>query len=337
MVGVAHRQCRQDEWVSNHQWRLSFSRAEAVLLNNWMPIQQIVYHMLRFFMKTEGLTHIADIYTGCRILSEYNIKVLMLWACEMKGRSWWIDDLNVVGICVKRLHILADWFTDSRCPHYFINNCNLFDSLDNSQLTQNTAHILQSVTEAWLAEWFVNNCIRKSSRDLCPDIRVSRLFDDVSTYMKLQNAVSAVVAWRRDNSVLDLWEVFHPAEFHIAAAVYPHLLTTRSFVYWMTELAQIHSRLCVYFLAVAFLQVANKSLSHGDTVNDEVRDILATIRGQFTDTSRRHPNNLSVAMSLLDTAAKLMKVVANTSPSTMSSLLELSMSYLYKAWRCLDS
>jgi len=166
-----------------------------------MKVQQIVYHMLRFFMKNEGLTDIRD-NTGSTILSNYNIKTLMLWACEMKGRSWWIDDLNVVGICVKLLHILADWLTDARCPHYFINNCNLFDSLDNSQLTQNTAHRLQSVTEAWLAEWFVNNYIRKCG-DLCDDNSVSRLFDDMSTHVKLQNAVSAVVDWRLSEMLID--------------------------------------------------------------------------------------------------------------------------------------
>ena len=56
IVRVAHRQCRQDEWMNKHQWRLSFSRAEIVLINSWMPVQQIVYYMLRVFMKTEQLT-----------------------------------------------------------------------------------------------------------------------------------------------------------------------------------------------------------------------------------------------------------------------------------------
>ena len=42
VVGVAHRQCRKDEWMSKHQQRLSFSRAEIVLINSWMPVQQIV-------------------------------------------------------------------------------------------------------------------------------------------------------------------------------------------------------------------------------------------------------------------------------------------------------
>jgi len=52
VVGVAHRQCRQHEWMGKPQWRLSFSRAEIVLINSWTPVQQIVYHMLRYFVKT---------------------------------------------------------------------------------------------------------------------------------------------------------------------------------------------------------------------------------------------------------------------------------------------
>ena len=94
VVMVAHRLCRQDEWMGKNQWRLSFSRAEITLLNSWMKVQQIIYHMLRFFTKNEGLTDITD-NTGSKILSNYSIKTLMLWACEMKGRSWWIDDLNL--------------------------------------------------------------------------------------------------------------------------------------------------------------------------------------------------------------------------------------------------
>ena len=53
VVRVAHRQCRRDEWMRDTQQRLSFSRAEIVLLNSWIPVQQIVCHMLRVFVKTE--------------------------------------------------------------------------------------------------------------------------------------------------------------------------------------------------------------------------------------------------------------------------------------------
>ena len=126
VVQVAHRQCRQDEWMSQHQYRLSFSRAEIILLNSWIPVQQIVYHVLRVFVKMERLTGSAD-NSEAKTLSNYHIKTLLMWACELKPRIWWTDDVNMVRVCVHLLHTLAAWLTGARCQHYFINNCNLFD------------------------------------------------------------------------------------------------------------------------------------------------------------------------------------------------------------------
>jgi len=85
LVYVAHRQCRQHEWMSKHQCRLSFSRAEIVLINSWMPLQQIVYHMLRVFMKNERLKS-TEGSAEADILSNYHIKTLVLWACELKTK-----------------------------------------------------------------------------------------------------------------------------------------------------------------------------------------------------------------------------------------------------------
>jgi len=67
-------------------------------------------------------------------------------------------------------------------------------------------------------------------------------------------------------------------------------------------------------------------------------DILASVCGQFTDT-RRHPNkSTSTSVLSLNKAAKLMKVVANKSLSTMSLIeIEVSKAYLYRALRCKDS
>jgi len=108
VVAVAHRQCRQHELMGKYQWRLSFSRAEIVLINSWMPVQQIIYHVLRVFIKTERLTVKAD-NSERGSLSNYHIKTLMLWACELRSRSWWTDDLNLVRTCMHLLHVLADW------------------------------------------------------------------------------------------------------------------------------------------------------------------------------------------------------------------------------------
>ena len=52
VVHVAHPQCRYDEVMNKLQWRLSFSRAETVLLNSWSPKQQLVYHVLRIVTTT---------------------------------------------------------------------------------------------------------------------------------------------------------------------------------------------------------------------------------------------------------------------------------------------
>ena len=95
-------------------------KCRPLLINSWMPVQQIVYHMLRYFIKTEQLTDCAD-NSGACTLSNYHIKTLMLWACELKPRSWWTDDVNLVKMCVQLLHILVEWLTDARCQHYFID------------------------------------------------------------------------------------------------------------------------------------------------------------------------------------------------------------------------
>ena len=186
VVAVAHRQCRQHKWMGRHQQRLSFSRAEIVLINSWMPLQQIVYHMLRVFMKTELLKD-SD---ASEVLSNYHIKTLMMWACELKSSSFWTNDLNLIRICVKLLHTLSVWLTDARCPHYFVNNCNL---IDNSFGAKTIAIQLISVKDAWLSTWFVNYYIQRCSM-FCPDnVVLPVLLNDVSTITKLQNAVSAAI------------------------------------------------------------------------------------------------------------------------------------------------
>ena len=155
VVQVAHRQCRQDEWMNRYQYRLSLSRAEILLINSWIPVQQIAYHMFRHFVKTERLklTDCAD-NSDAGTISNYHIKTLMLWACELKSRSWWTENLDLVRICVELLQTLSVFLTDTRCPHYFISNCIL---LDNSINVGSVASKLMPIDKEYLSTWFVNN------------------------------------------------------------------------------------------------------------------------------------------------------------------------------------
>jgi len=328
VVFVAHPLCRQDEWMSKHQWRLSFSRAEIVLLNSWKLVQQIIYHMLRFFTKTAHLIGIRD-STGTKILSNYHLKTLTLWACEMKPQSWWTNDMNVVHICVKHLHIFSDWVKNKICPHYFVSNCNLF--YDTVQLEIIISR-LQSVTESWLSKWFVNNYFHKCAQ-LCPK-HVSQLYDEVSTSSQLQIAASVIVNWRRKSVLRDLHWVCSKTEYFVSFGISHHCLTVQSFDLWINELKKIDSCLCDYFTATAFLQVASRIAKH--SLSNNLLDILTTVVGLFV-VKRRYCHQFSSELSLSQ-AAILMKVVANNSCSTVQHIeIELAKAYLHRALRCKDS
>jgi len=100
--------------------------------------------MLRIFVKIERLTN-SSTKTETGMLSNYHIKTLMLWACELKTNKWWTVKGNVVEICVELLQVLSVWLQEARCKHYFINNCNLLHSPDCA-----TATICQWRKNGWL-------------------------------------------------------------------------------------------------------------------------------------------------------------------------------------------
>ena len=329
MVHVAHRLCRQHEWARKHQCRLSFSRAEIILLNTWMPVQQITYHMLRIFSKTEQQLTTGNEGSGRKTLSNYHIKTLMLWAAELEPRNSWITDVNVVRICVKLLHTLSVWLTNARCPHYFMNDCNLIESTINLEIIP---CFLLSVTESMISTWFINNRIRHCFHH--SPFYVQLFFADVG--MSLENVVSAVAEHRLINSTYDLFYLFISATFFVPQSLEmckPYM-TALSCTYLMKELTKIDSRLSVYCTALTFLHVAYKTPMHG--FRDELMEVLATILGQ--NVGRRSYFKQRGSELLLRKATTLMKVIANNTRSTVQLIqIELSKAYLYRALRCKDS
>ena len=191
LVGVAHRHCREDEWMRKHQWRVSFSRAEVVLLNSWMLQQQIVYHMLRVFAKVERLTG----NTNCTAdtLSNYHIKTMMLWACELKSQHWWNDGSTLVRKCLHLLWFLEKWLTTMHGQHYFINSLHFCDYIDKSYIEKISA-MVKSSTESSLAKRFVDGYIRKCAK-LCPD-PVSISCSSLLTSEISPEILSAIMQWR---------------------------------------------------------------------------------------------------------------------------------------------
>jgi len=333
VVRVAHRQCRQTEWMSKGQCRLSFSRAEIVLINSWIPVQQIVYHMLRFFMKTKQLIDSAD-NSERVVVSNYHIKTLMLWTSELKPISWWTESLNLVRICVELLHTLSVCLTDTCCPHYFISNCNLVDiSLLSIGMV---ASELMSIDEAHLSTWFVQKYIGECAQ-LCPDY-VLRLFDDANSITKLHNAVSAIIDFRVNTALLDICTCLdvHLAKLSLSWFTASCDLTAQSYVCLMNESTKCRGGFYLheYVSAFTLLHVAHKISRNG--FNDSLLHVLATIFGQFSDKPRYLEQRCSALY--LNKAAKLMKVVANKLVSSVQLMeIELSKAYMYRALRCEES
>jgi len=192
LVGVSHHLCREDEWMSKHQWRLSFSRAEVVLLNSWMPEQQIVYHMLRIYAKT-GVLIGNTLNCGAYMLSNYHIKTLMLWDCELNQQHWRNDGFTLIRKSLRLLQFLEEWLTKMHGQHYFVNSVHFHDYFDTS-CTDKIAAVVRSSTEESLAKWFVDNYIRKCAK-LCPDT-VSILCSDMVTREIPTDTLGVIMQYR---------------------------------------------------------------------------------------------------------------------------------------------
>ena len=160
------------------------------------------------------------------------------------------------------------------------------------------------------------------------------MFDDVSTHVKLQNAVSALVDRRLRRTQLIAWCHFTGAQGVITSQYFDHFSLQRC-LYLTREWAKIDEGLSVCHTAVALLHVAFKT--NRNQLTDEMLDILSTLCLQSNDVRRclkaRHSGVLSLGQT-----AKLMKVLANNSHSTVQLIeIELSKAYLYRTLRCKDS
>ena len=153
VVYVKHRSCRDDKL----QWRLSFSLAEVSLLQSWTQVQQIVYHLLRFFTKRELI--VKDCSKEDEVLCTYHIKTLMLWTCEEMSSEWW-NSSSVITICCELLKKLAEWLEKSLCRNYFIPGANLFHEPSSSTILDKTKRRLNEFRNSGiLSHWFIENYI----------------------------------------------------------------------------------------------------------------------------------------------------------------------------------
>jgi len=265
-------------------------------------------------MKSEQLT--GD-NAGSDKLSNYHIKTLMLWACELKPKSWWTGDVNLVRTCFLLLHTLADWLTKAQCPHYFVNNCNLFDNSFALQVIENR---LRSISREWLSSWFVNTYIRQSVQN-CPE-SVLGLFNNISelTDMKLDDAVSAVVQWRMNTLKTDEWDAYYVAEGIIADAVFRRPLSVQRCICYIDELSKSDASLSDYFIAVAFLHIAHK-VAGGCSIEHFIKTLSSV--SDFLVSSNYNERTQSVLNDIVTLAHKYQQPEMSSTQCSVGKLVEL--------------
>src|SRR6218665_308955 len=180
VVYVQHRSCRDDQ----QQWRLSFSVAEVILLQSWTKIQQIVYHMLRFFAKTEIIQ--KDCPKEDEVLCPYHLKTLMLWTCEKMSPEWW-NSSSVIVICCKLLRMLSECLKKMFCPNYFIRKANLFHESMSSVILKKTESRLREYSNSGaLCRWFIENYMSPLTRTYANDENTMPYFE-FRKFMNLEN------------------------------------------------------------------------------------------------------------------------------------------------------
>ena len=348
VVGATHSICKHDEWMSKHQWRLSFSRAEVVLLNSWTPTQQFVYHMLRIFMKTERLFNGANNSdTGKSALSNYHIKTMMLWACELKPPHWWTDSSNFVRLFTECLHFFEEWVVTMRGQHYFINNVHFSDYLDTLSVDTVTAVIKAKTEEDCLAEWFIDNYMRKCS-ELCP-ANLPILCSDMATAENVRNAASAIMGWKSYTSgirslqrILSVWTGNCLRMFRSWELV-PHCnMDVRPLLSFMHETTQHKSVIKPTVTCIWWDSWASRMLRTIDLISSDELIWLKQFLEMFLSTTlgkKRRFHFLSLTESTrFSKAVCLMKVVADKHPQNHRMIhVYFAEEYFIRAMRSTDS
>ena len=328
VVPATHRDCKNN----TSQWRLSFSRAETILLKSLKRHQQIVYHMLRSVVKKEFIID-RDYKRGDEILCTYHIKTLMLWACEKMAPKWW-NRSSLVAVCRELLITLTMWLRSEKVPHYFIEKSNLLDyNIDTCKLTVVVNKMIAlTYRPATLVKWFICNYI---CQVLVYDIDLGKprhvLLEqiDFRQFDELMEMLQSPLVSPDSNHVAELDACTH----FLAETTKTAQMNTQLFLICSKDLPKVDSKLYQYFIANIKLNVAFKvHVNQFVEIKEYHLDLLDEMFINRTVIKRNWNNNSSTTCyTYYRKAVTLLKLSAKKKPTAADILmLELSKEYLYK-------
>jgi hypothetical protein len=331
LVEVAHHQCRQDEWMRTRQWRLSFSRAETVLLNSWTPVQQIVYHILRFIIHESGLSEMRD-NNGYKLLSRYHLKTLMMWTCELNQSNWWVHS-NVIQLSRNMLQQLMSCCKSSHCRGYFVSSSNILEcNVSHSLISLLTIFTELTHMTDWIVRRYISECVKQ-----CSQLKHWK-FDAIVGDSELRTILNSFVDNRSYHSLLSSFRHTEQAFFLICRTFRPRKYTSTLDVKiaenWYEELRHIDQRLLTVFVAMFCLSQTTTR----DVCAIHMTNLMSATLTKF-DKTLVTIDTETTARCLLLKAIRLIEISVQQStadPTTSSILLILSHIHLRRLLQIAD-
>ena len=113
---------RMKHSFQTEQWRLSFSKAENVLIRSFNHTQFMVYGGLKILFQ-EAYIEMRHAYKD--FISSYVLKTALFWVSEENEIAIWYPE-NTLYCMILCLDRVEKWIQEINCPNYFVRVNNMF-------------------------------------------------------------------------------------------------------------------------------------------------------------------------------------------------------------------
>jgi hypothetical protein len=137
---------------SEGNFRLSYSNAEVLLIENLSEMQYKTYRAFKSFV-SHYKNELAP--NGKKLIRSYYLKTIVLWYCEKSNQRDWTEE-RVVGHLLSLIDDLIIALKESNLPMYFMPKYNLMEQIkDGKEIAEKISDMrfnLSLITEAIISE-----------------------------------------------------------------------------------------------------------------------------------------------------------------------------------------
>ncbi|XP_060570401.1 uncharacterized protein LOC132728748 [Ruditapes philippinarum] len=128
------------------EWRLSFSKAERLLVWSFNPVQQICMNVMKHFFNSQITPKFPKLFPS------YFIKIAMFWIIEKTENCFWIEE-NLLSCLTTLFERLVAYLEEKKIDNYFIPADNMMDAKPEDKLNSLKLELLKykyNCNSVWL-------------------------------------------------------------------------------------------------------------------------------------------------------------------------------------------